>query len=381
MGRRAVAALTAGTVAGLMASTLMPVLLADYRRDLALSRSQAGLVATAALLAAAMAAFAAIRPLSRRNPRPVGTAALLLAAVGFLLAAALPGWQGLTAGQVVAGIGSGVAGATANAAVAVTPDPDRMTALAMFWSTLMIAALLAALPPLTSAGGRAGSFAMLGLVCLLLAPLSRWLPRASGRLACGSRGPRRQDAMLLLCAGAIFTAGESGLWALSAEIAADQAGMSTGVAAAVLSGAVLAGMPASLAVARLADRYRRMGPLLVTIVIGTLCKVVFAVTASPVLFTVAQLVWGAVIVASLTYLVVAAAVLDVRGRWAAAMAGALSLGGAVGPALTGVVDEASGHRALAVLELAMAAAVVGMLLLMGPAARRGGEPATERITA
>jgi hypothetical protein len=98
-------------------------------------------------------------------------------------------------------------------------------------------------------------------------------------------------------------------------------------------------------------------------------KVLLALTSSPAVFAVAIGVWNTTYPAVVLLLLTISAGLDVRGRWNTALGGAIGLGTAIGPLLSGVALDV-GHGALAAALGGGAAVAFGLLVSVALAASK-----------
>lgn len=380
MSRIAILTLAAVATVGLLVSNLMPVLLSDYRRELGLSDFEAGLVATLSLLAAALAAFKVASRTATSSLRRLARIAVGVSATGYILSAVLPGVVGLVAGQLVVGVGCGLAGAVGNAAVAGARDPDRTAALVVTWSTLLIATLLVAIPVLADSGGRSTSFLTLAVVSLLVLPCTQFVPERGADLTPAPADAQGRPGAALVTAAGLYGAGEAAIWAFSQDIGVEQAGATEDFVGVVLSVATLLSLLVGVLVVRIGGRYGRIRPLIATIVIASIGKLLIASAESEAVFALGQVVAGLTIVATLAYFISAAAVLDSGGRWAATVAGAFSLGAAAGPVLAGAISDATAYPGIGVLTTILAVGVVGLLWSLRTVADSRTEAASERRT-
>ena len=79
-------------------------------------------------------------------------------------------------------------------------------------------------------------------------------------------------------------------------------------------------------------------------------------------YLIALLIWSIAYLFSLPYFLGTAAALDSHGRWSAAMAGAMAVGAAIGPAAAGLLMSQWGYQGLGWLTVATGA--VGLVLII-----------------
>lgn len=368
-----IAALTSAFTVGAFGASLMPVLLYDYRRELGLSEAQAGSVAALHLLVAAVATAALAGRAGRPGRARMAGAGFIVAATGFALSGLAAGALSLSVGLVVAGAGAGVAAAAGGAAFAATRRPERSTAISLFWNTIAVAVALVALPLAANAAGKAGSFGLLALACVLMIPLLRALPDASSTAEQEGRlrdAPRRGFGLLVALGAAVYVMSETAVWAFSGEIAVTRVGIGEDSVGLLLAAVTLAGLLGAAAAGWADTRFGRALPFFVIIALSTACKAWVVTTHSPLAFTAAQLVWGATLTAAYAYFVGISAALDGLGRWSAFTTGAFGFGAALGPIVAGVVVEASGYAALGVGQLLVGIAVLVLMVWVAVATDR-----------
>jgi predicted MFS family arabinose efflux permease len=356
------AALAVGITLGSLGSNVMPVLLGGVTAERHLSHTAAGGIATAQLLATALVVLALTTRAGRVGRVGLARWGLAAAATGFAASMFAPSAITLGITNVLAGAGMGVVGAMALAGLPNTDDPDRATKITVLVNVTGIAVMVAAIAAVNGFFGPVAGFALLALVCVASIPLLGRLPDAPATAGDDAHPglkdmPRKAIGGLLCLGAALFAATDLGLWA-QAETLGLETGLSPDALVIVLVIGVLAGLIGVVAAAWMAGRWRHTGPLIGFMLLGGTLKVLIAVTTSPVVFAVAIAVWNVSYPAVVLLLLTIAATLDVRGRWNTALGGAISLGTAIGPLVSGAALDLS-HLALG---LAMA---LGVTLAFG----------------
>lgn len=347
--RRVLLAVSAGVTVGYLAGNVLPSLLAAYTADFSLSSTAAGAVATAMLLATAIAGAALAVRATRPGRARLARLGALLAALGFLGGAVAPSLVTLSLAAVVAGIGSGVVVASATAAIASTDAPDRTSGIAVLVNTLVVCLLLAGLP-LLGASARAVGFLGLAVLCVLAIPFLAHLPDVPTHAAYG-RAPHRLAGVFLLLAAVTFAMSETGLWAFSQVIGMDSVGLDEQTVGLALSAASFVGLAGALLAAVLGGRRGYAVPVVSLLLLGAAAKVVVILASDSTTYVTAQVIWGFTFPAVFAYLLALGAVLDPQGRWSMSVGVALAFGGALGPLIAGGVIDLAGLIAFAGVEV------------------------------
>jgi len=216
---------------------------------------------------------------------------------------------------------------------------------------------------------RRGAFGFLFVVTLCCLPLLRWLPAHPPReLQSESAGPElwTPSTLAVVCTGAILYISENSLWAFTERIGTST-GMSGRNVGIVLSLTNLLLVLGALFVSRLHLRWGRSLPLGVGIALFGAGLAVVACARSPAQYVTGHAALAIVFAFQWIYLQGLSAALDPAGRVAAMLAGAILVGGALGPSVGGQLAEWGGYPAIGAF--ALAAALLALILVM-PVARR-----------
>ncbi len=337
--RRTIAALAAGVTLGYLGSNVMPVLLGGITASRHLSNTAAGAIGTAQLLATAVAAFALTARAGRPGRRMLARWGLAGAAVGFAASTIAPDAITLGTTNIIAGLGLGVVGAMALAGLPNTSNPDRATATVVLINVLGVAAMVAAIPVADAVFGQGAGFVVIALVCVAAMPVMGQLPDAPAVVTDVQPGirdlPDKIRGTLLGAGTALFAAADIGLWSYAQIIGEKRAGLTGTTLIIVLALGVVTGLVGVGAAAWTPGRVRRTYPLVGFLVVGAVAKLLVAVSTSPIVFAVCIAVWNATYPAIVLLLLTIGSGLDERGRWNAALGGALGFGTAIGPLVAG----------------------------------------------
>jgi predicted MFS family arabinose efflux permease len=373
--RRTASALAVGVTLGYLGSNVMPVLLGGITTSRDLSNTAAGAIGTAQLLTTAVVALALTARAGRPGRVLLARWGLVAAAVGFGVSMVAPDALTLVLTNVVAGFGLGMVGAMALAALPSTDNPDRATAITVLVNVLGVAVMVAAIPLVDAVFGYGGGFILIAVVCLAALPIMGRLPDAPAVVTDAKPGladlPHKGRGAVLAVGTALFAAADIGLWSYAQIIGEKHAGLSETALVVVLSLGVVAGLIGVVAAAwlsgrrsgRLSGHWRRSGPLLFFLLLGAVAKLFIALSTSPVVFAVCIALWNATYPAIVLLLVTIGTALDVRGRWNAALGGALGLGTAIGPLVAGAALDV-GYVTLGGVMLAITTVAVVLITSM-----------------
>jgi MFS family permease len=375
--RFVVAACAANGLAFIIPNT-SPFVVGALIEGFPMSAAQAGLVLTLELSAMGLAALGVapfLRHFSQRSLALVG--ALVTAAANALVVLhVFAGFGPLVAVRVLAGAGTGLLLAAANAAIAASVSPPRLYGLALMIGWFVAAALGPAMAKAVSVGGFTGAYTVWMVLSLAVAPLV---------LGIGHRPAATADDRLLpdsaIGTGAVHLAGIAlvGLAMMAyfafVERLRLQVGFTlqeTGLLFAVISiaGALGAGLAGWYG-----DRHGLVRPLLVGTAIHAIAIVVAVGTGNRWLFLAGATLEGLSYMYLLAYQFAMAAALDANGRWAAAASGAMIGSTGIGPYVGGLLITAYGTAALS--GLVVATAILGVIAFawVGKARRLASTPA------
>jgi MFS family permease len=327
-----------------------------------MSAAQAGLVLTLELSAMGLAALGVaplMRLLSQRTLAVTG--ALVTAAANALVVLHLiDGFAALIAVRVLAGAGTGLLLASANAAIAASVSPPRLYGFALMIGWFVAAALGPLMAKAVALASFTGAYTVWMLLALAVAPLV---------LGIGHKPATSDDQGLLpdsaIGVGTVHLAGIAlvGLAMMAyfafVERLSLQVGFTlqqTGFLFAVISiagalGAGLAGWHG--------DRFGLVRPLLIGTVIHAIAIVVAVGSGNRWLFVAGATLEGLSYMYLLAYQFAMAATLDTNGKWAAAASGAMVGSTGIGPYVGGVLITA--HGGLALNALVVATAILGVI--------------------
>ncbi len=361
----------------------LPALTPAIREEFALSLGEVGLVFTAVSAGVLVTMLPWGLLTDRVGERPVMTAGLAGTGAALVAAAFAPTFATLLAGLLVAAMfGASVTGASGRAVMGWFGRGERGMALGVRQMALPLGGALASfsLPPIAGASGLRGALlAVAGLALTAALASAVWLRDAPAPVAgsaaaeyAASAPPPMRDARQwrLGTASALLVVAQTSLLGFLVLFLVDERGMGAAPAAALLGVAQLGGALARLAVGRRSDKAGARVPLLRRIALrnAALVALVAALAGAPGLLLYPVLAVASVSVMGWNGLAfTTAAELSGRVRAGTAMSlqnAIVSAGGAIGPALFGVVVETTSWTpafALAALAPALAFVVLASL--------------------
>ena len=356
----------AGASIGFAAQGSLPILIGAVIDGLGVNEAAAGLLASLEIGTVALASLLLAPRIHRIPRRKLALLGARIACVGQGLAVFAQSFETLLAARIVAGLGEGTAFAAANAALAGSVNPERLSALLALVGGAGAGVLLAVLPHIVEPWGYAGGFAALLVVNAVSLPLLRFLPEAPDASAQPRAGhpAHRVLGVATLLAFFVLALGESAMWAFTERIGLG-VGLSRGSVGTVLAVTMVFGLVGAALAGWLGTRRGRALPLALGLT-GLGVATVFLGSAQVwTVYAAMLLLWTFTFLFVMPYLMGTAAALDKEGRWAAATIGFWSVGSALGPASAGTLIALLSYAAVG--RLVGACALVCLLLLL-PAA-------------
>jgi len=376
----------------------LPALTPAVREEFGLGLAQVGLVFTAVSVGVLLTLVPWGALTDRVGERPVMTVGLAGTGAALGAAAFAPTFATLLAGLLVAAMfGASVTGASGRAVMGWFGRGERGLALGIRQMALPLGGALSsfALPPVVGAGGLRGALLCLGGLALTAAVAAAlWLRdappliagSAAAEYAAAAPAPMRDARQWRLgAASALLVVAQTSLLGFLVLFLVDERDLSVALAAALLGAAQLGGALARLAVGRRSDKAGARVPLLRGIALrnAALVALVAALASAPGVLLYPVLAAASVSVMGWNGLAfTTAAELSGRARAGTAMSlqnAIVSAGGALGPALFGVVVEATAWPlAFALAALAPALAFMVLAPLEREEERRSNARATRR---
>jgi predicted MFS family arabinose efflux permease len=275
-------------------------------------------------------------------------------------------------------VGGALVGAAGTAAVASSRDPERVFAVVMIASQVVLALEPAVLERFALGPfGLDGGFYGLAIATAVFMPLMIWLlpPRRSESVTNASawaailQAPHRAIAVIAMLALFILETGQAGIWTYLAELGR-HSGLDDRLYGDTLTIVQLVALSGAFLPIWIGDRFGSKWPILLGLGINVAAAVALNYSANLAQFAVLNVIWIGSYYFSVPYLLGLMAKLDDLGRWAVAVDAMWWLGSAAGPPVAGMIVERSGFEMLAAFPLSTG--VICIALLMRVLRRFGG---------
>ncbi|WP_449433136.1 MFS transporter [Pseudomonas putida] len=329
---------------GLLGLWALPFLISAIIHDLQLNEAQAGLLMSAEF-GFTMLASLLVAPFMGRAPRrTLALSGAVLAIAANLLSANIDGIYALAAVRCLAGIGAGLALACGNAAVSSAKHPDRVAGHMNVLSVLLMIVVMLGYAKVMAVYGLPGLYyAMAATMAVMLlaipamaqrAPVTAPTPLASTGKASGNI-LLSLPAICMMLAMFVFQARDTMGWAFVERIGT-MVGYSGDELGVLLSLQSVVGLIGPLIAAFVGKRFGMSTPVILAILLTGATSLSYVLGEhSKTLYTAGVMTICITYFYALSYLTGLAAALDREGRVVAAAGSFLSLGLAVGPAISG----------------------------------------------
>jgi predicted MFS family arabinose efflux permease len=281
--------------------------------------------------------------------------------------------------RIMLGAGGALVGAAGTAAAASSRSPERVFAVIMIVSQVVLAiepALLErfAIGPF----GLDGGFYGLAIATALLMPLFIWLlpPRRSESVATTSawaailQAPNRAIAVAMMLALFILETGQGGIWTYLAQLG-QHSGVDDRLYGDSMAVIQLVALSGSFLAIWIGDRFGFKWPIVLGVGINVAAAVALNYSTNPIQFVILNIIWIGSYYFIVPYLMGLMAKLDDLGRWAVAGDAMWWLGSAAGPPAAGMIVERGGFEMLSAFPLCTG--VICILILMKVLRRFGGK--------
>lgn len=330
---------------GLLGLWALPFLISAIIHDLALDEAQAGLLMSAEF-GFTMLASLLVAPFMGRAPRRtlalVGT---VIAIAANIASANMGDIYALAAVRCLAGLGAGLALACGNAAVSSARHPDRIAGHMNVLSVLLMIVVMLGYAKVMALYGLPGLYyAMAATMAVMLlaipmlaqrAPVAEAVPLVAARTGGSGNVLLSLPAICMMLAMFVFQARDTMGWAFVERIGT-MVGYTGDELGVLLSVQSVVGLIGPLIAAMIGKRFGMSTPVILAILLtgGTSLSYVLG-EHSKTLYTAGVMTICVTYFYALSYLTGLAAELDREGRVVAAASSFLSLGLAVGPAISG----------------------------------------------
>lgn len=330
---------------GLLGLWALPFLISAIIHDLALDEAQAGLLMSAEF-GFTMLASLLVAPFMGRAPRRTLALVGTVVAIAANIASANMGdIYALAAVRCLAGLGAGLALACGNAAVSSARHPDRIAGHMNVLSVLLMIVVMLGYAKVMALYGLPGLYyAMAATMAVMLlaipmlaqrAPVAEAVPLVAARTGGSGNVLLSLPAICMMLAMFVFQARDTMGWAFVERIGT-MVGYTGDELGVLLSVQSVVGLIGPLIAAMIGKRFGMSTPVILAILLtgGTSLSYVLG-EHSKTLYTAGVMTICVTYFYALSYLTGLAAELDREGRVVAAASSFLSLGLAVGPAISG----------------------------------------------
>lgn len=327
---------------GLLGLWALPFLISAIINDLKLNEAQAGLLMSAEFIFTMLASLLVAPFMGRAPRRSLALAGTLLAIAANLASAHMTDLYALGAVRCVAGVGAGLALACGNACVASATQPDRIAGHMNILSVLLMIVVMLGYAKVMALFGLAGLYyamaATMALMLLAIPVMEQRAPRADATHTTpqgSSNVLLSLPAICMMLAMFVFQARDTMGWAFVERIgtlvgySGDELGM-------LLSFQSFIGLIGPLLAAMIGKRFGLSTPVILAILLTGATSLCYVLGEhSKPMYTMGVMTICITYFYALSYLTGLAAALDREGRVVAAASSFLSLGLAVGPAISG----------------------------------------------
>lgn len=371
---------------GLLGLWALPFLISAIINDLQLNEAQAGLLMSAEFVFTMLASLLVSPFMGRAPRRTLALGGTLLAIGANLVSAHMTDLYALGAVRCVAGIGAGLALACGNACVASAKHPDRIAGHMNILSVLLMIVVMLGYAKVMALHGLAGLYyAMAATMAVMLLAIPAMEQRAPAMEAAVSANQGSGNVLLslpaicMMLAMFVFQARDTMGWAFVERIGT-MVGYSGEELGVLLSFQSFVGLVGPLLAAMIGKRFGLSTPVILAILLTGATSLCYVLGEhSKTMYTVGVMTICITYFYALSYLTGLAAALDREGRIVAAASSFLSLGLAVGPAISGGLISLGGFS-LAAWGIAVTV-VLTLLLVIVPLASIRREHATLNLAA
>lgn len=334
---------------GLLALLALPFLISAVMNDLGLDEAQAGFLMSAEFIFTMLASLI-VAPIMGSAPRRTIALIGVVVAVGAnLISASIQDVYMLTILRCCAGAGAGLALACGNACVSSAKDPDRVAGLMnVLFVALMIVVMLVFASAMAN-HGLPGLYYAMAITMALMLPLVALMPQR-GDIEQHHSHTRMPDSKLLstvaicmMAAMFLFSTRDTMGWAFVEQVGV-RVGYDGEELGLLFSLQAFVGLIGPLIAAAIGKRFGMSTPVIIGILAtGAVSLGYILGELSKPMYTMAVMMIAASYFYALAYLTALAASLDRAGRIVAACGSFLTLGIAVGPAISGLLVSMGGY--------------------------------------
>lgn len=334
---------------GLLGLWALPYLMGSMIDDLGIDEAQAGLLLSAEFVFAMLSSLVVAPAMGRAPRRTLALVGVAIAIGANIISASVQEIYVLTMLRCIAGLGAGLCLASGNACVSSSKNPDRMAGQMNVLIVILFVAIMYSYAQVTSAFGLSGLFyALAATQAMMLAfiPMMPQRPPAGHHEHHVGQPGRNLFSFVAICmmAAAFFFAMRDAMGWSFVERVGINAGYDVEDLGLLFSAQAMFGIVGPALAAMIGKRFGFGIPLFIGIVGSGLVSLGYVLSEkSIVVYSVSVMGITLTYFYTLAYITALAAALDRQGRIAAATGSFLTLGVAVGPAVSGLLVTTGGY--------------------------------------
>ena len=354
-------------LSSMVTNFLIPITVGAISETLALTVGGAGLMAVAEVGGWSAGSFVAALRIHCWDRRLMGLGSVMVILIGQLISILAGEAATMWSGRLIAGVGSGVLGATMFATMGATTHPERNFALQFTATTGAMVVLFPAMSIIGERFGSDGLFLSYSLLTVAISPALAFLPRRTATsIGTTTQGGLNLSAATTALSGLLLCFMAHGsVWTYVERIGSG-IGLNATQIGLVLSASAAFGLFAGTCSALLATRVKRLMALSAGILTTLLCALCIVLVAHQWWFACSVVLFYGGWLFSMPYVLGTLASLDPHGRIVALGASLQTAGLACGPALAANFLQSSEFQRLAWLAFTLYA---GSLVLLNISSR------------
>ncbi|MCL4183132.1 MAG: MFS transporter [Burkholderiaceae bacterium] len=334
---------------GLLALLALPFLVSAVINDLHLDEAQAGLLMSAEFLFTMVSSLLVAPAMGRAPRRTLALAGAVVAIAANVVSASIQDIYLLATVRCIAGVGAGLCLACGNACVSSAQRPDRIAGhMNILFVALMIGVMLGFSSTMTRYG-LAGLYYATAitqaamLLFILPMPQRPAIVHAEQHEAGSARSLFSGTALCMMMTMFLFSARDTMGWAFVERVGV-KVGYDSEALGLLFSLQAFVGLVGPLLAALIGGRFGLGKPVVIGILLTGAVSLGYVLGEHSVaMYTVSVMLIAMTYFYALAYLTALAAALDRQGRIAAAAGSFLTLGIAVGPAVSGMLVASGGY--------------------------------------
>nr|WP_314527331.1 MFS transporter [uncultured Pseudomonas sp.] len=350
ISRIQLASLAACYCVAMIPFNLAPLIMGALIETIKVTETQAGLLVTAELLTMALVAMFATSWGHKASQRKVIFTAFIALAIAHFTSAYIVGFEVLLFLRLVAGLAAGVLLLAANTIIAASQDPVRTYGASNMLSTGVAVVLMLIMPYLVENYGLTGVFWPMGLIALVIIPLSK---NMLGDINL-SRLPEDEvvfsvpimRAAVLIFLTFFMQVGQGAFFAFCEKMGVEIGHMSTTDMGLLLAVSYIGAVPASGLAAWQSNRFGSVLPLACGFLLFSICTLALGLSNSKVMFVIAFILYNFSYFYLIPYILGVPAFFDHTGRLVGLVVGTFLVGLASGPYLGSWLVSEFGYAAL-----------------------------------